>query len=77
MNDGTVIDSSVAMKAFEEMGMVKLDIQVKLMSLVQNTGFPITDDDMMKFEDDKNDIINKLNKIGLDLKIEYDKCRRD
>lgn len=33
---------------------------------------PLREEDIMQFEDLKNDIINNINKISLDLKIEWD-----
>lgn len=60
-------------KAFYELKDVCYTIQCQLMGMVQNEGFPIYEEEMLEFENNKNNIINVINKISIDLKIEYDK----
>ena len=47
---------------------IQYQIQYELMSLVQNEGFPITKEDVIQFEKDKDEIIKKLNEITEKLK---------
>lgn len=68
-----ILDIKFSENKFYELKEQQYKIQ-SLMSVFQNP-VPITDEDLMFFENTKNEIINKINSISMDLKIEYERTK--
>ncbi|MGL5766239.1 MAG: hypothetical protein ACRCX8_11425 [Sarcina sp.] len=60
-------------RKYKELDKQKDNIQV----LMEYLKYPIslTEEDIMRFEDLKNNVINNINSISLDVKIEYEKTK--
>lgn len=68
-----MLDVNFSENKFYELKEQQYKIQ-SLMSVFQNP-VPITEKDILYFDELKNDIINKINSISMDLKIEYERSK--
>lgn len=71
--EGKCLKPETVKSAFYELKGICRDIQFQLMGMVQNEGFPIYQNEILEFENNKNKIIERINKVSKDLKTEYDK----
>lgn len=69
-----MLDAEFSKRKFYELNEQKLRIQ-DLMSCFQNP-VPLREEDIIQFEELKNDVTSKLNSIAMDFKIEWERTNK-
>ncbi|MGL5765035.1 MAG: hypothetical protein ACRCX8_05270 [Sarcina sp.] len=68
--EGVFLNFKTSSRLYTELDKVSSDVKSKLATTIRKKNGLMTVEDIQQFEIDKNDIISKLNKLSMDLKIE-------